>query len=116
MLSHTLLLFNITLAVTATNFDDKIFADYTMVKISDCFHYIITLCYVIKWLARFANRQVSGNLQIVQCNLQIGWPIYQLADWQIGRNIFTNVPLDDTTEICINELYHHLHSVPPAVE
>ena len=38
------------------------------------------------------------NLQIVQCNLQIGWPIYQLADWpgqfanwpdwQIGRNIY----------------------------
>ena len=31
-------------------------------------------------------------LQIVQCNLQIGWPIYQFADWpdwQIGRNRYT---------------------------
>ena len=44
-------------------------------------------------------RQVSGKLQIVQSNLQIGWPIYQLADWpgqsaywldwQMGRNIYT---------------------------
>ena len=39
------------------------------------------------------------NLQIVQCNLQIGWPFYQFADWpgqfanwpdwQIGRNRYT---------------------------
>ena len=38
-------------------------------------------------------------LQIAQYNMQIGWPIYQLADWpaqfanwpdwQIGRNIYT---------------------------
>ena len=32
------------------------------------------------------------NLQIAQCNSQIDWPIYELAnwpDWQIGRNITT---------------------------
>ena len=74
-----------------------------MVKISDCFHYIVNLlCYVmtlagmIRKLDRFLE-----NVQIVQCSLQIGWPIYQLADWpgqfanrpdwQIGRNIYIHV-------------------------
>ena len=30
--------------------------------------------------------------------------------------MFTNVPLDDTIEICINALYHDLNSEAPAVE
>ena len=32
------------------------------------------------------------------------------------NSLFANVPLDDTTEICINALYHPEHSVPPTVE
>ena len=40
---------DIKLALTATIFDEKIFTDMTMVKISDCYHYIIILlCYVMK--------------------------------------------------------------------
>ena len=60
------------------------------------YYYFVLLCNEIGW-HDLQIRQVSGNLQIVQCNLQIGWPIYQLADWpgqfancrgwQIGRNI-----------------------------
>ena len=49
-----------------------------MVKISVCFHYIIlfiVLCNEVAWHDS-QIRQVSGNLLIVQCNLQIG---------QIGR-------------------------------
>ena len=58
-----------------------------MVKISDCFHYIISFRYVVKWAGMIWKLDMFiENLQIVQCNLQIDWPICQLADWQIGRN------------------------------
>ena len=43
-------------------------------------------------------RQVLENWQIVQCNLQIGWPIYQLADWP-GQ--FVNWP-DWTDHLHVN--------------
>ena len=62
---------HIKLALTATIFDEKIFTDMTMVKISDCFHYIITLlCYVMKLAGMICKiKQVSANLQIVELNL-----------------------------------------------
>ena len=56
-----------------------------MVKISDCFHYIIVfvmLCNETGWYD-LQIRPVSGNLQIVQCNLQIG---------RIGRLDGTYIP------------------------
>ena len=63
-----------------------------MVKISDCFHVINLLCFVMKLAGMICKLdRFLENWQIVQCNLQIGWPIYQLAnwpDWQIGRNIY----------------------------
>ena len=38
---------DIKLALTVIIFDEKIFTDMTMVKILDCFHYLINLlCYV----------------------------------------------------------------------
>ena len=54
-----------------------------MVKTSDCFHYIINLlCNVVKLAGMIGKLyRFLENLWIVQCNLQIGWPIYQLADW-----------------------------------
>ena len=51
----------------------------TMVKISDCFHYIINLlCYIVMKSAGRIRKldRFLENLQIVQCNLRIG---------QIGR-------------------------------
>ena len=48
-----------------------------MVKISGCFHYNIMLCYVMKLAGMICKLdRFLENLQIVQCNLQIG---------QIGR-------------------------------
>ena len=69
---------DIKLALTVTIFDEKIFTDMTMIKISDCFHYIINLlCYVMKLPGMICKLdRFLENLQIVQCNLQIG---------QIGR-------------------------------
>ena len=56
------------------------------------------LCYVMKLAGMICKLdRFLENLQRVQCNLQIDWPIYQLADWpgqfanwpdwRIGRNI-----------------------------
>ena len=76
----------------------------TMVNIfSDWFYYnvcnnVITnlLCFEMKLAGTICKLdRFLGILQIVQCNLQIGWPIYQKADWpdwQIGRNISTLFP------------------------
>ena len=53
-----------------------------MVTISDCFHVINLLCFVMKLAGMICKLdRFLENWQIVQCNLQIGWPIYQLADW-----------------------------------
>ena len=62
-----------------------------MVNISDCFYYIINLlCSVMKLAVMICkSNRFLKNLHIVQCYLQIGWSIYQLADWQIGQNIYT---------------------------
>ena len=50
--------------------------NYTHI-ISDCFHYIINLCYVMKSAGRIRKLdRILEISQIVQCNLQIG---------QIGR-------------------------------
>ena len=54
-----------------------------MVKISDCFYNVINLlCFVMKLAGMICKLdRFLENWQIVQCNLQIGWPINQLADW-----------------------------------
>ena len=66
----------------------------TRVKISDCFYVINLLCFAMKLAAIVCKLdRFLENWQIVQCNLQIGWPIYQLADWP-GQ--FANCP--DWTE------------------
>ena len=67
----------------------------TMVKISDCFYNVINLlCFAMKLAAMICKLdRFLENWQIVQCNLQIGWPIYQLADWQIGWNIYMTAGL-----------------------
>ena len=71
-----------------------------MVKISDCFHYIITLlCYVMKLAGMIGKLdRFLEILQIVQCNLQTGWPIYQLADWPDWTDI--NIIMIDVSTIC----------------
>ena len=73
--------------------------DMTMVKFWDCFHDIIIFVMLYNEIGwhDLQIRQVSGNLQIVQCKLArlAGWQIDlagRLADWpgrQIGRNIRT---------------------------
>ena len=91
--------YDIKLALTVTIFDEIYSQTWPWSRFRIAFTTsLYLLCYVMKLdgmickLDRFLE-----NLQIVQCNLQIGWPIYQLADWpgqfanwpdwQIGRNI-----------------------------
>ena len=72
-----------------------------MIKISDCFHYIIIfvmLCNEVGWHDLQLDRFLE-NLQIVQCNLETGWPIYQLADWQMGRNIYYTVVSENEMDL-----------------
>ena len=69
---------DIKLAFTATIFDEKVFTDMTMVKILDCFHYIVTLlCYVMELAGMVLQiRQVFGKF--ADCAVHF-------ANWQIGQ-------------------------------
>ena len=60
----------------------------TMVKISDCFHYIITLlCYVLKMAGMICK--LDRFLEICRLRSAICKLAGQSINWQIGRNIFT---------------------------
>ena len=82
--------YEVNLALTATIFDEKRFTGMTMVKISDCFHYIITLlCYVMKLAGMICK--LDRFLEICRlcsaiCKLA-DWPgqFANWPDWQIGR-------------------------------
>ena len=70
---------DIKLALTATIFDEQIFTDMAMVKISDCFHYIITsICYVMKLAGMICK--LDRFLEICRLCSAI-CKLARLADW-----------------------------------
>ena len=74
---------DIKLALTATIFDEIIFTDMTMVKISDCFHYIITSLYYVMKMAGMICKS-TGFWKFANCAVEFA----NLPDWQIGWNIY----------------------------
>ena len=60
----------------------NILTDMTMVKISDCFHYIIIIFVML------CNEVGRHDLQIRQISGKFADRAVQLADWQIGRSIY----------------------------
>ena len=94
---------DIKLALTATIFDEKIFADMmTMVKISDYFHYIITLlCYVMKLAGMICK--LDRFLEICRlCSAfcKLAGKSTQSTNWQIGLQIGQIGRLDGTQYTC----------------